>query len=173
MNEKTNFSLTLTSLLNAKDIALAEALAEKTQKNENAITLSKEQSMRLVKSRTESLKNTGRVEFHSTQSALSLIDDAFCDSPYVTQETYEEILHELIALFFEFKNETFDRVNDAELIAFMKDAFNDTCAGSTELLGSVALDALAIHIHKGGTIHDFRPDTSRSAKAGRSVKEDD
>ena len=43
---------------------------------------------------------------------LGRIAEAFCDSPWISQEDYEQTLHEVTGLFYEFKNETMDIVSD-------------------------------------------------------------
>ena len=47
---------------------------------------------------------------------LGRIAEAFCDSPWISQEDYEQTLHEVTGLFYEFKNETMDIVSANELI---------------------------------------------------------
>ena len=57
------------------------------------VTLSDTQIESLINKRFESLKNTGRVEFGD--GVLKELIEAFCDSPYILQENYEETLEEL------------------------------------------------------------------------------
>lgn len=47
---------------------------------------------------------------------------------------YVETLHELIEIFYFYKNETLDLISDDELIKFMKNSFDGKCQGSLELL---------------------------------------
>ena len=75
--------------------------------------------------------------------AARAIISAFCDSPYITQEDYAETLQGLIELFYDFKNDTYDRVSDEALIRCMKHAFDGECRGSLELLADEALPELA------------------------------
>ena len=117
------------------------------------LTLTQKQALKLVQTRTEVLKKTSRVEF-----GTGIIDKlilAFCDSPYIEQQNYEDTLHELISLFYSAKNETWDTIPDDTLIKFMKDAFNGYCRGSLELLSEDALVPLARHIHSGYSIETF------------------
>ena len=62
-------------------------------------------------------------------------------------------------LFYEFKNETLDLLSDAELVSFIKQAFDGACAGSIDLLAWQALPALAQHLHEGRSFKSFRLDT--------------
>lgn len=80
---------------------------------------------------------------------------SFCDSPYISQDNYESTLHELINLFYELKNSTWDTISDCNLIDFMNIDFNSYCNGSLELLFSEAT-RLSKHIHCGGSIEDFK-----------------
>lgn len=117
------------------------------------LTLTQKQALNLVKTRTEALKKTSRIEF-----GTGIIDKlilAFCDSPYIEQQNYEDTLHELISLFYSAKNETWDTIPDDTLIKFMKDAFNGYCRGSLELLSEDALVPLARHIHSGYSFETF------------------
>ena len=117
------------------------------------LTLTQKQALKLVQTRTEVLKKTSRVEF-----GTGIIDKlilAFCDSPYIEQQNYEDTLHELISLFYSAKNDTWDTISDDALIEFMKDSFNGPCRGSLELLSTDALLPLARHIHSGYSIETF------------------
>ena len=76
-------------------------------------------------------------------SILQKVVLTFCDSPYLTQESYEETLHQLVDAFYYFKNETEDRVGDDALLRYMKRAFDGPCRGSLELLTGTALPDMA------------------------------
>ncbi len=82
---------------------------------------------------------------------------AFCNSPYINKDTYEDTFHELINLFYDLKNNTWDTISDDDVIEFMKNAFNNRCHGSLELLSGEAL-RLSEHIHCGKTIKTFKED---------------
>ena len=60
---------------------------EKTAINEVLRTVT------LINKRFEALKNTGRIEFD--EGILKKLIEAFCDSPYIMQNNYEETLEEL------------------------------------------------------------------------------
>lgn len=47
---------------------------------------------------------------------------------------YTDTLHELIEIFYYYKNQVLDLVSDDELIKFMGKSFNGSCRGSLELL---------------------------------------
>ncbi|MEE0725953.1 MAG: DUF6323 family protein, partial [Clostridium saudiense] len=104
------------------------------------VTLSDTQIENLINKRFESLKSTGRVEFGD--GILKELIEAFCDSPYIIQENYEETLEELQDIFYFFKGEAMDQIADDELIEFMKEYFNGECQGSIEYLSGTNLEEL-------------------------------
>ncbi len=110
------------------------------------LTLTPQQALALADTHARALRATGRLEFG--ESAARRLILAFCDSPYLTRDNYEATLHELIDLFYTFKNETADRLSDEELIACMKDAFDGACQGSTVLLAGDRLPALAKRLNE-------------------------
>ena len=70
------------------------------------LTLTEQQALALAQTRTTALKDTKRLEFGG--GIVDKLIMALCDSPYVTQESYEDTLHEWILLFYELKNNTWD-----------------------------------------------------------------
>lgn|GEM_PF-6036413 len=56
----------------------------------------------------------------------------FCDSEYINSDNYLETPEGLIELFYEFRNETDDRLTDDELLAFMKEQFEGVCFGDLD-----------------------------------------
>lgn len=109
--------------------------------------LTDEQIHNLVEKRFAALKDTGRVEFG--QGILKALIYEFCDSPYISQDTYEETLFELLDSFYYFKNETMDAISDEELMHFMKIHFDGDCEGSIDYLNGTSLEALCRYA-KGG-----------------------
>lgn len=152
-NRYTGFALA------AMDAALAERqvtdhiLQCNKATEKYGLILTEHQALSLAQTRTTSLKENRRIEFGT--GIVDKIIMAFCDSPYLSQENYEDTLHELISLFYELKNLTEDRVSDRDLMEFMKQAFDNGCRGSLELLSGEAM-RLSEHIHCGGTIKIFR-----------------
>lgn len=124
--------------------------------NENTkkygLFLTERQALALSQTRTASLKENKRIEFGN--GIVDKLIMAVCDSPYITQEIYEDTLHELINLFYDLKNNTWDRVSDNDLIDFIKTAFNGCCHGSMDLLIEKSMQ-LAEHIHCGKKIDTF------------------
>ncbi len=104
------------------------------------LSLNYDQAVYLVETRTNALKSNGRIEF--AESIVSKIIYTFSDSVYIDNINYENTLHDLIELFYYFKNETQDKYSDDQLIAYLYSAFDGYCQGSTELLSSKGLEKL-------------------------------
>jgi hypothetical protein len=104
------------------------------------LRLSDRQILGLLESRREALSQTGRIEFG--EGVLKKLIEAFCDSPYVTQENYEETLAELQDAFYYFKNESLDSISDDELIGYMREHFDGECQGSLDYLSETTLEEL-------------------------------
>jgi len=111
------------------------------------LSLSPQDAIELVETRTSSLKRNGRIEFGG--GIIEKIIKEFCDSPYISMHNYAETLHELIEIFYFYKNETLDLISDDELIKFMKNSFYGKCQGSLELLAGRELDKLARNLRFG------------------------
>lgn len=119
------------------------------------LSLTEQQALALAQARTNALKENKRIELNG--GIVDKLILAFCNSPYIEKDTYEDTLHELINLFYDLKNNTWDTVSDDDMIEFMKNAFNNRCHGSLELLSGEAL-RLSEHIHCGKTIKTFKED---------------
>lgn len=130
--------------------AVGEILVLNEKTAEYGLTLTEKQAVALAVSRQENLRSAGRIEFGG--GIICRLAEAFCDSPYVNRQNWEETLHDLLELFYSFKNETWDAVSDRDLIAFMRQAFNGSCGGSLELLADRELPVFSEQIHKGGKL---------------------
>ena len=109
-----------------------------------SLVLSHEQVRELIKTRQEALKANGRVEFRSV--IIEKLVYEFCDSPFLFQDNFAQTLHELIDIFYYYKNETRGVLSDNELIQFMGKAFNGFCQGSLELLSGTALEEMVFDL---------------------------
>ena len=111
------------------------------------LTLGEKEIEELVQCRSDALKNSGRVEFGG--GILPKLIYAFCDSPYIEQDNYEEILADLQEAFYYYKSDALDAYTDDELIEFMVSVFNGRAQGSTEYLLGTSLDALCRYARDG------------------------
>lgn len=107
----------------------------------------------LAVSRFKSLKDTGRIEF--SEGVLKKLIEAFCDSPYIMQDDYKDILLELQDDFYFFKNEAMEQISDDELIEFMKKYFDGKCQGSLEYLSGTTLEELCRNTRYGFKDYDI------------------
>lgn len=129
------------------------------------LELTERQAAQLVETRAFALKTAGRIEFGG--GVIQKLIYAFCDSPYLMRQNYESTLHELVELFYFYKNETENRFSDDELIDFMKKAYDGPCAGSLELLAGRELYRLAENLRWG------RPADFDGEAASDEEEEDD
>lgn len=98
-------------------------------------------------SRIKALNDTGRIEFGT--GILKKLVDAFCSSPYISQENYVDTIIELQDIFYYFKNESMERISDDELIEYMKNHFDEECQGSLEYLMGTSLEELCRDLRYG------------------------
>lgn len=117
-----------------------------------SLTLSEKQIADIVEKRYEALDATGRVEFG--RGITKMLIEAFCDSPFIYQENYEESILELLDSFYYFKNESEDRIPDDELIAVMRRHFDTICQGSLEYLSGTTLEDLCRNTRFGYETED-------------------
>ena len=126
-------------------------LEELRQTNERSglygLTLNGEETKALMKARNESLKQYQRVEF--SKGILNKLVNLFCDSQYLYQDNYVDTLIELQNIFYEFKNESQDKLSDDELLAFMKEQFETVCFGDTQYLEETCLSRFTKAIRAG------------------------
>lgn len=130
------------------------------------LMLTEPQAIALVETRSYSLKQTGRIEFGG--GIIDKIITEFCDSPYISMHNYEQTLHELVEVFYHYKNETLDIISDDDLVSYMKNTFDGVCQGSLELLLGRELDRLARNLRFGysAEYNDDTPNTDEEDKDG-------
>lgn len=111
------------------------------------LVLTSQQAVELVETRSYALGANGRIEFGG--GVIDKIIKEFCDSPYISINNYADTLHDLIKIFYYYKNETLDLLSDDDLIKFMKESFNGICRGSIELLTDRELEKMANNLRYG------------------------
>ena len=110
------------------------------------LSLTVEEAHEVCVARREDLKELGRVEFG--ESILPKIIEGFCDSAYIYQDNYVEMLCGLQEIFYLYKNESLDEWTDEELLHYMKESFEGECQGSLEFLEETAMERLAREARK-------------------------
>ncbi len=88
---------------------------------------------RVADARLSALADSGRIELG--RSVVADIAYAFCDSPWVSRESWADTLCALTEAFYYFKNASDDTIPDDDLIRLMR-AFFDRRCGSLEYLES-------------------------------------
>lgn len=103
------------------------------------LSLSESAVLAIAQKRSETLLETGRVEFG--ESVIPKLIEAFCDSPYLLQDDYEETLCALTEAFYSFKNDCFDRLTDDELIKSLRACY-DAYEGGLDAVCSLTMEEL-------------------------------
>lgn len=144
------------SLRKSEQLSAAEELRQlNAMTGQYGLALSEKQIAEIVERRAEALGAAGRVEFG--RGITKMLIEAFCDSPFIVQENYEETILELLDSFYYFKNESEDRIPDDELIAIMRRHFDTICQGSLEYLCGTTLEDLCRNTRYGYEVDDDGP----------------
>ena len=111
----------------------------------HGLRLTEPQMMELVERRGEALRATGRVEFG--RGVLRELVLGFCDSPYLSQEGYEETIADVQDVFYRRKedSEAGEAMADGDLIEALRFAYDHEAAGSVDALADVPLATLRAH----------------------------
>ncbi len=133
--------------LMSKQTQVKEVLARNRDTEKFGLALSEKEAQLLVAERGEVLRKERRVEFG--QGILPKIIDTFCDSAYITQDSYCDTLIRLQEIFFLYKNEMLDEITDDELLEFMREQFDGVCCGELDYLEGTCLDLFAQAIRAG------------------------
>lgn len=133
--------------LMSKQTQTVQVLEMNQYSQKYGLVLSREQAELLAAERAEALRKEQRVEFG--QGILSKIIYAFCDSSYIMQDNYCEVLMRLQEIFYLYKNEMLDEITDDELLEFMREQFEDVCYGDLDYLEGTCLDIFAQAIRAG------------------------
>lgn len=128
----------------APQAALAQTAALLAQCNgltaPYGLALAPEELAMLLQRRVEALTETGRVEFGP--GILWALIETFRDSPQLHPATYAQTLGDLQELFYQFKNESRDRLDDETLLKAMRRAFDGPAGGDPQGLVALGLAAL-------------------------------
>ena len=103
------------------------------------LQLTNEEALQLLESKKNTLRKEERVEFN--EGILPKLIETFCDSPFLLQDNYVEVLEGLQEIFYLYKNESLDELTDDELLLYMKECF-DKCEGDLDYLEGTCLDIL-------------------------------
>lgn len=111
------------------------------------LRLTEQQMIGLVERRTEALRATGRVEFG--RGVVRELVRGFCDSPYLSQENYEDTIADVQDVFYRSKEDAEvdggEPMADDDLVEALRYAFDHEAAGSTEALADMPIATLRTH----------------------------
>jgi hypothetical protein len=110
------------------------------------LSLTTQDIQALVAGRLESLESSERVEFGG--GVVRQLVLAFAGSPFVSQERFVSTVLELQELFYDFKNESLERIPDDDLIATMRSLFDDPAQGDLGYLEEALFEGLARHVRE-------------------------
>lgn len=113
---------------------------------EFGLILSPDQVQELIESRADALNRTGRVEFGPCITKKIILE--FCDSPYLSKDSYASVIGELTQIFYYFKNEL-EWMADDQLISRMRESFDTICKGSVESLKDHVLEKMVLDLRHG------------------------
>ncbi|MBA4688333.1 MAG: hypothetical protein H2184_14355 [Candidatus Galacturonibacter soehngenii] len=112
------------------------------------LRLSNKEGLELLKNKNDILKTQERIEFG--EGILTKIIFTFCDSPFIYQDNYVEMIEGLTEIFYLYKNESMDELTDDELLAYMKSCFDGKCQGDLDYLEGTCLEAFCREIREKG-----------------------
>ena len=138
---------------NASDDA-AQLMLLNDEAEELGLGLTPEEAQMLAQAGRDSMNEQDRVVFG--ESALTKLAKKFMHSSYISREIYAQTLAELIDIFCAAKEESYDILSDEEVIDVMYDFFENSCGGSTELLGGRDMEILCrkIRMMASGIVED-------------------
>lgn len=136
----------LTKKKESEELRAMEVCNEKTYEK-FGLSLSQEQAKELIAGRNASLKKYQRVEFG--KGILDKLMYVFCDSQYIDQGNYAQVLESLQDIFYRFKNEAMDRLTDDELLEFMREQYENVCFGDLDYLENTCLERFSRAIRAG------------------------
>lgn len=126
---------------------LAKVIETNRMTAQYGLTLSEGDAELLAAEQRVTLKEQQRLEFG--EGIMPRIIAEFCDSDFIDQDHYVEILIKLQEIFYLYKNEMQDEISDEELLHFMKEQFETVCFGDLEYLEGTCLMIFAQAIRAG------------------------
>lgn len=115
-------------------------LVEKSNVNINrfGLSITRKEAKEIIISKNETLKKYKRIEF--SYGLTEKIIYIFSDSEYIDRNNYIDTIKDLVDIFYNFKNETEDKLTDDELLNFMREQFDDVCYGDLGYLRDTCLE---------------------------------
>ncbi len=130
-------------------------LALNRESAEYGLILTKKDAEEIIEARIHALKLCDRIDMGI--SVTEKIIRKFCQSGYISQDDYVEIISEIQNIFYCLKNETEDTVPDDKLIDIMWNIYERLCRGSIEGLRTKA-DTFAQRYRYVAAVRESRKD---------------
>ena len=111
------------------------------------LELTRQDAELILQERGNALKEQRRIEF-GEGIAEKLIYE-FCDSHFLTQDSYAETIIRLQEIFYLYKNEMNDEITDDELLHLMKEQYEQICFGDLDYLETTGLANFAQAVRAG------------------------
>lgn len=116
------------------------------------LQLTQEEMVALAAGRTRALRDSGRVEFNG--GILPALIQMFCNSPYLQAAEYAETLLKLQEIFYHFKNEFHEQIEDDELLKLLRRAYDEKAHGAADFLAGMTPAALCGKEEKPKEVED-------------------
>ncbi len=130
-----------------QETQLAEVIETNQLTRQFGLSLSEQDAKLILQERGNTLREQKRVEFGSSMTAK--IIEAFCDSDFIDQDNYVDLIIRLQEIFYLYKNEMMDEISDDELLHFMREQFEQTCFGDPDYLEGTCLNIFSQAIRAG------------------------
>jgi len=143
----TTSSLAKASQGIARTRTVKALVAKNSQTARFGLALTAEDAELVADSMVADLREQKRVELAG--GIAPKIVDVFCDSPHLMQETYAETLCDLQSAFYLYKGEAEEAMSDDELLALMRECFDEICNGDVEYLAGTCLERFS-RVVRGG-----------------------
>lgn len=141
-------SFDLMTLFQSDDYSLAKVKSEILDTNsksaEYGLTLSEQEAEMILKADVNALSDQERINFG--ESIAPRIIEKFMQSSYIAPSEYAQTIAELIDIFYEVKEESYDILTDEEIIDVMYSFFEKESGGSLEVLQNRDMDLLCREI---------------------------
>ncbi|MEE0434819.1 MAG: DUF6323 family protein [Peptococcaceae bacterium] len=137
-------------------------LALNAEINAFGLTLTANDVRQILLARSQVLQDAERVEFGDV--VVTKLIRTFADSDFIDQRHFVATIIRLLEIFYHYKNETRDELNDEELLGLMREQFDALCFGDLDYLEGTCLANFSEAVragYRGYRINDGTKDYDR------------
>lgn len=135
-----NFDLIKYDSENSIKLTVDRILNYNEKLSQHGLILSEKQALEIARSRSDSLVSNGRIDFDC--SVTEKLIGAFSDSSFLDQDSFASAICQFTDIFYFFKNETLDKIDDNMLVNIIKDTFENECGGDIDFVFDVLMEKL-------------------------------